>query len=130
MASRPEDPGLTTISVSPRLRDELAQLKMGGRSFEDLLEFLLEDRGLDGWRERVELVDEEEIAKVKARKARLQDARSVTRDPSEQILLAEAARDRWQRWEASGRLEKADDRRWAYEARPHGDPPARIRRVR
>lgn len=129
MAS-PEDSGLTTISVSPELRDDLAQLKVGGRSFEDLLEFLLEDRGLDGWKERIELVDEEEIAKVKARKARLEGARSVTRDPSEQTLLAEAARDRWQRWQASGRVQKRDDRRWSYEARPHGDSPARIRRVR
>ena len=124
------DPGLTTISVSPGLRDDLAQLKVGGRSFEDLLVFLIEDRGLDGWKERLDLTDAEEIAKVKARKARLEDARSVTRDPSEQTLLAEAARDRWQRWEESGRVHKIDDRRWSYEARPHGDPPACIRRVR
>lgn len=130
MAPPSEGSGLTTISVSPDLRDDLAQLKLGGRSFEDILKFLLEDRGLEGWKERIERTDEGEIAKVKARKARLEGARSVTRDPSEQTLLAEAARDRWQRWQESGRLQKTGDRRWSYEAQPHGDPPASIRRVR
>lgn len=130
MASGSRRSRLTTISLSPELREALDGLKPRGRSFEDLLELLVRDRGLDGWRERIDLMEETEIAKLKARKARLSGAPGVQRAASEQRMLAEAAGDRWQRWEETGRVSKTGERSWAYEARPHGGSRARVRRVR
>lgn len=120
---------ITTISVSPEMRDALAALKPRGRSFEDLLELLVEERSLQGWKEKLERMEETELAKIQARKARIRSAPGVLRDPSEQRMLAEAASERWRRWEAVGRVRKTDDRKWTYEARPRGGSRARIRRT-
>ncbi len=120
----------TTLSLSPELREALARLKPRGRSFEDLLELLVETRGFDGWQEAIDLMEEEELAKLQARKARLSQAPGVLRDASEQRLLAEAAGERWERWVEIGRVKKTDDRRWAYEVTSRGGSTTGIRRVR
>lgn len=121
---------VTTISLSPELRETLAAMKPRGRSFGDLLELMVSEKTVDGWEEKLGLMEEDALARVQARKAGLVQGAGVRRDPSEQKLLAEVARDRWNRWQALGRVRKLDDRKWTYEARARGGSGARIRRTR
>lgn len=121
---------MKTLPLSTSTKDTLDAIRPRGQTYDQVLRAILETRPVGEWRELLEDKPSRAVATVLSNMARKAGAPSMKRDPSEQVLLAESARQRWQMWQSAGRLEARGERRWAYRTGPAGGDRVRIKRVR
>ncbi len=125
---------MPTLPVSESLKEELTLLKPRGVSWDQLLRWILAERPLAEWRDRVDRRKRREEALVETRMLVRRDARSVTRHPDEQVTLAEVARERWKLWRETGRVEEVAPRRLRWNVleddNEEGATRVRVRRLR
>lgn len=121
---------MPTIRLRGETKDALDGVKPPDVTWDQLLRWMLETRSPPEWVDLMRTRAEEEAEVVRARRLRRDGARSVTRDPAEQVALAEVARRRWEMWEETGRVEELGPRRFRLNPPDEEDLDVRIRRVR
>lgn len=122
---------MPTIRVQEETKARLEAVKPPNVTWDQLLRWMLESRPEAAWVDLLRSRAQEEGAVVRARRLRQDGARAVTRDPQEQVTLAEVARRRWEMWEETGRIEEVGPRRFKLRpAEAEETPDVTIRRVR
>lgn len=122
---------MPTIPVPEETKARLGALKPRGVTWDQMLRWMLEVRDPADWADAFRDRAQREGAVLRARRLRSEGARSVTRDPGEQVALAEVARRRWKMWEETGRVEEIGPRRFRLKPPPEGEEAdVTIRRVR
>lgn len=122
---------MATIPVRDETKAALEALKPPGVTWNQLLDWMLEARDASSWADTIRDRAHREGAILRARRLRRDGAWSVTRDPSEQVALAEVARRRWEMWEETGRVVETGPRR--YRLNPSDESEGRdvhVRRLR
>lgn len=122
-------PSMSTLPVQAGTKERLAEIKPQGVTWNQLLEWMLEARPQEEWVDALRGRASREGAILRARRLRKEGARSVSRDPREQMALAEVARRRWKMWEETGRVQELGPRRFRLNRQEEEDPDVTIRRV-
>lgn len=122
---------MPTLPVQEETKTGLEALKPRGVTWDQMLRWMLEVRDPADWSDAFRDRAEREGAVLRARRLRSEGARSVTRDPSEQVALAQVARRRWEMWEETGRVEEIEPRRYRLNPREEVEnTDVTVRRVR
>lgn len=120
---------MTTIQLADATKTRLDGLKPRGVTYDQLVRWMLDAHPDPDWAEELAARTAWEPRIVEARRLRMENARSVTRAPAEQVTLSDVAAERFRLWCDVGRIVKKEARRWHVNLSREEVPPVRIRRA-
>ncbi len=104
------------IGLSDSTKADLTALKVANAPYDAIIGDFIQFRGVEGWRDYFERRAALKSAEVRACLARNAGNRSLSRDPGEQRLLAEAARDQFRMWIDRGLIVELGPRRYRFDS--------------